>query len=268
MMLELEFLDTGTIYSVIGEELSSYINNFEILPSVNSTNDYLLNKETLVAGTICLAEQQTAGRGRCGRNWLSPASGNLYLSLSWDFTKKIASLNGLTLVIGIAIINALNAYGLSRVKLKWPNDVYFSQRKLAGILVESAKITKNSTQVVIGIGLNIYMPQESTILNQPWIDVYSIEKHPPDRNRLAGLILRELFIALPKFQEFSLSAFRHRWQELDLLVGQELSIHTPKGDILGIGAGIDEFGNLLLRQGNTVQAFNSGEISVRFASFI
>lgn len=264
MTSELELLDAATIYSVVGNDVSPQISRLEILECVTSTNDYLLTKPSLVSGTVCMAEQQTAGRGRHGRNWLSPAGGNLYLSLAWQFAIDITRLNGLALAVGVAIIEALNSYGLSRIKLKWPNDIFFSQRKLAGILVETANSTKQSCHAVIGLGLNIRMPGEMIAINQPWIDIYSIEKQPPDRNRIAGLILRELLVALSTFQQKGFSAFYDRWRALDIMLGQNLSVQTPHGEVEGIGAGIDELGNLLLKQGEVLHKFNSGEVSVKF----
>ncbi len=263
----LESLDTAAIYSVVGD-LSPHIRHFEIFDSLPSTNTYLLNQPSLPSGSVCLAEQQTEGRGRRGRHWLSPASGNLYLSLAWHFGLSMTQLAGLTLAVGVAVTQALNAYGLSRVRLKWPNDVFFSQRKLAGILVEIANSSKDSCQVVIGIGLNVQMPEEMTTINQPWIDIYSIEKQSPDRNRIAGLILRELLIALPLFQKQGLAAFRDRWLDLDIMQGQTLTVQTPNGEVQGIGAGIDELGNLLLQEGNILHKFNSGEVSVKFRPLV
>lgn len=259
----LELLDATTIYSVIGD-LSSQINHFEILESVNSTNTHLMIQPPSPSVSVCIAEQQTEGRGRRGRHWLSPPGGNLYLSLGWHFKLNMTRLTGLTLAVGVAITKALNTYGLRRIRLKWPNDVFFGQRKLAGILVEIANHSKNTCQVVIGIGLNIYMPEEMAVINQPWIDVYSIEKKSPDRNQIAGLILRELLIALPLFQEQGLAAFHNDWLDLDCMRDQTLIVQTPHGEIEGIGAGIDEVGNLLLWQGNTLHKLNSGEVKIRF----
>lgn len=263
MIPKLELLDAATIYSVVGKDISPHINRLEILDSVSSTNSYLLTNPSLASGLVCMAEQQTEGRGRHGRQWLSPG-GNLYLSLAWQFGMDITGLNGLTLAVGVAVTEALNTYGLNRIRLKWPNDVFFSQRKLGGILVEITNCAKKSCHAVIGIGLNICMPNEIAAINQPWIDIYSIEKQPPDRNRIAGLILRELLIALSIFQEQGLRAFRDRWRALDIMLNQNLSVQTPQGEIEGIGAGIDELGNLLIQQGDAIHTFNSGEVSVRY----
>ncbi len=264
MLPNFELLDAATIYSVVGNDVSSRINHLEILESVNSTNTYLLTKPILQSGAICIAEHQTEGRGRRGRTWLSPASGNLYLSLAWDFLMDIGNLNGLALAVGVAVTEALNSYGISRIRLKWPNDIFFTHRKLAGILIEIAKSSKKSCHAVVGIGLNIFLPEEIANINQPWIDIYTIEKKAPDRNLIAGLILREVIIAFTLFQEQGLAAFHGRWRELDLLLGQKFCVQTPQGEIEGIGAGIDETGNLQLQRGTTLHRFNSGEVSVRF----
>lgn len=111
--------------------------NVEVIPVIDSTNQYLLdNIDTLTTGDVCLAEYQQAGRGRRGGKWFSPFGANLYLSMYWRLEQGPAAAMGLSLVVGIVIAETLVQFGCHDVKVKWPNDLYINNRKLAGILVE------------------------------------------------------------------------------------------------------------------------------------
>lgn len=259
----LELLDSETIYAQLQEQRSQC--QIEICDSVASTNQYLLNKHDAVSGTICLAEQQTMGRGRRGRNWFSPFGRNIYLSLLWNFATDTGSLAGLSLAIGVAVLRALQAYGLSQlVGLKWPNDIVVGQKKLGGILLEINGDVAGPCNVVIGIGLNLQMPTLNTLpIDQPWIDIYSLTRQTVQRNRLAGLIIKELLTALPAFQAQGLTPFHTTWQQFDVLQGRQVTVKTTEGEIQGLATGIDYRGNLLVQNANTLHNFHSGEVTVR-----
>jgi len=213
------------------------------------------------------AEQQTAGRGRLGRQWISPFGRNIYLSVAWKFPAGASSLTGLSLAVGTAVVHALESYGLTGIGLKWPNDIVCMQRKLGGILVEVSGDAAGPCQVVMGIGLNLQMPQAAfNDLNQSWIDVKMISGKKIQRNYLAGLLLREILLAMPEFQRDGLAAFRKQWEQLDMLYGQTVNIQTPQGVQSGIAKGIDEQGNLQVDIDNKLHHFNSGEVSVRLSA--
>lgn len=240
----------------------------EILDSIDSTNRYLLSKQTSQHGMVALAEEQTQGRGRLGRAWVSPFGSNLYLSLLWQFTGNMQKLAGLSLVSGIATVNALESYGLKQIQLKWPNDILFKQQKLGGILVETKQTNNESINAVIGIGINAHMPTDaSQIINQPWIDIYSITGKQPNRNRLASFILNELARALAIFQSQGLNAFHDEWQRLDAFHKQKVFINNQQGLTKeGIARGIDQNGNLVIEIEGKLQTFNSADVSVRLQS--
>ena len=262
----IELLNANRIESEL-TKANQRLFQLEILNSIDSTNRYLLNKQAAHHGMVVLAEEQTQGRGRLGRAWVSPFGSNLYLSLLWQFTGNIQELAGLSLALGIAIVNALETYGLKQIQLKWPNDILFKQQKLGGILIETKQAQQGLITAVIGIGINVHMPTDaSQIINQPWIDIYSITGKQPNRNQLAGLILNELARVLVLFQSQGLNAFQDEWQRLDAFSQQAVSVNTQQGVIKGIAKGIDQYGNLLIETEGKLQTFNSAEISVRLQS--
>lgn len=264
-MSQIELLDESAIRAELNSA-AKQLAQLEILQTVDSTNRYLHDKKDLPSGYALLSEQQTAGRGRLGRAWVSPFGRNIYLSLLWRFCAGSTSLTGLSLAVGVAVINALESYGLTNIGLKWPNDIVCSQRKLGGILVEVSGDAAGPCQVIIGVGLNVQMPQLTEMeINQPWIDVRTISNQIPQRNRLAGLVLRELLLALPEFQQKGLAAFQKQWQQLDVFYGNTINIHTPQGILEGTARGIDELGNLRVEVDDQIRSFNSGEVSVRYA---
>lgn len=143
-----------------------------VLPVIDSTNQYLLDRiGELRSGDACVAEYQQAGRGRRGRKWFSPFGANLYLSMYWRLEQGPAAAIGLSLVIGIIMAEVLQELGAENVRVKWPNDLYLGDRKLAGILVELTGKTGDAAQIVIGAGINLAMRHaESDVINQGWVN--------------------------------------------------------------------------------------------------
>lgn len=139
-----------------------------VLPVIDSTNQYLLDRiGELKSGDACVAEYQHAGRGRRGRKWFSPFGANLYLSMFWRLEQGPAAAIGLSLVIGIVMAEVLRKLGADKVRVKWPNDLYLQDRKLAGILVELTGKTGDAAQIVIGAGINMAMRRvEESVVNQ------------------------------------------------------------------------------------------------------
>lgn len=168
-----------------------------VLPVIDSTNQYLLDRiGELKSGDACVAEYQQAGRGRRGRKWFSPFGANLYLSMFWRLEQGPAAAIGLSLVIGIVMAEVLRKLGADKVRVKWPNDLYLQDRKLAGILVELTGKTGDAAQIVIGAGINMAMRRvEESVVNQGWITLQEAGINL-DRNTLAAMLIRELRAAL------------------------------------------------------------------------
>jgi BirA family biotin operon repressor/biotin-[acetyl-CoA-carboxylase] ligase len=155
----LELLDQDKILAAMSLGSQTSIRKLDIHQSIESTNALLLDQEArdMVSGHVCLAEQQTAGRGRRGRFWVSPYGCNIYFSLFWKFSMGPAQLGGLSLAAGLSVVRSLESVGVSGVGLKWPNDVYWRNRKLAGLLLEVTGEAEGPSIVVLGIGINTGM---------------------------------------------------------------------------------------------------------------
>lgn len=242
----------------------SHIGEVEVLNVIGSTNQYIKDKLSVIkSGHCCLAEAQTAGRGRHGRKWVSPYAASLYLSMHWSFTGGYAVLGGLSLAVGVAIVNALGACGVQGVRLKWPNDIYAQGKKLAGVLIEVEGQMGAECQAVIGIGLNVTLPNNVNEISQPWTDLNALCQQPLDRNKVAGALISELHKSLAVFESSGLDNFIEQWRSLDIYANQAVKLIIGKKDISGISRGIDANGAILLETEQGVRAYHGGEISVR-----
>lgn len=259
----LELLNASSIAKSLGKS-KQLLPNIEVLTFVDSTNDYLLNKTEYTANYAVFAEQQTAGRGQFQRIWYSNFGKNIALSVLWQFSIPLNQLTGLTLVIGVAVIKALEKYGLKGIQLKWPNDIMHEGKKLAGILVESRSIEQKIKKMVIGIGLNLYNPlTPSSINNHAITSIFSLQKKTPRRNQLAGLILKNLILSLIDFEAKGLNFFMGDLQRLDSLSGKLIIIKNQNHLLEGIGKGINLQGQLCVQINNKTYSFNNGEIQVK-----
>ncbi|OTA14836.1 bifunctional biotin-- synthetase/biotin operon repressor [Xenorhabdus vietnamensis] len=248
------------------EVIENYLpnNHIEVIPVIDSTNQYILEKlAELDSGDACVAEYQYAGRGRRGRKWISAFGRNLYLSMYWRLEQGPAAAIGLSLVVGIVIAEVLNRQGAERVKVKWPNDLYLDDKKLAGILVELTGKTGDAAHVVIGIGMNISMSSdEQKSINQHWTNL----QHSGtviERNKLVAEIMLELKEALIKFENEGLTPFISRWFNLDNFINRPVKLIIGDQEVYGIARGIDRQGALLLDIDGVVTPYIGGEISLR-----
>lgn len=237
-----------------------------VLPVVDSTNQYLLDRiAELKSGDACVAEYQHAGRGRRGRQWISPFGTNLYLSMFWRLEQGPAAAMGLSLVVGIVMAEVLHKLGAEKVRVKWPNDLYLNDKKLAGILVELTGKTGDAAQLVIGAGINLTMRESTTnAISQDWINLQEAGVII-DRNKLTAELLSELRLAVVKFENEGLSAFISRWREMDNYLDRRVKLIIGNQEIYGIARGIDQQGALLLEQNGDVKPYIGGEISLRGA---
>ncbi len=274
----IELLSLKKIKPFVDKKYRDIINATIILDETDSTNTYLLqeiasrqnNVSRRVAFTpeplICLAERQTAARGRFGRPWIAPFGKNIYLSVAWQFNCDLSELSGLSLAVAVAIARALQRYGINTANLKWPNDVLWQQRKIAGTLIELRSESHATTDAVIGIGLNVDMPMVfRELITTQMVDVAEIIQKIPERNRLTGLLINELLSCLTSFQATGLTSFMNDWQALDCAYLKSIVISSGNNMVRGISQGIDEQGRLLLKTDDgELLHFASGEVSLRF----
>lgn len=267
----LQLLSNAEIKHNLTFEVASLISKLEIHHSINSTNNYLveMSHQTKQTGVVCFAEYQTAGKGRRGREWVSPFGSNIYLSILWQFQNGPASISGLSLAVGVAVIRALNECGVEGVGLKWPNDIYWQQKKLAGILIEVAGETNGPCSAVIGLGLNFYLAKDKAkTITQDWVDLSQILIESPVniRNKLAATLLNHLMPMISNFEQDSLTRYIDEWRSYDCMKGQDVQIFMGQNVFSGVVEGIDDNGLLLLKdEQGQVKAFASGEVSFRQA---
>jgi len=259
-------LSLKSIDLALDQETHSKINDILIFDTISSTNDALW--QALDKGKqgplICLSETQTAGRGRRGDLWHSPAAGNLYLSILWPFPADMAH-SGLSIAIGISLIQVLKTEGINDLQLKWPNDILHKRKKLAGILVESRFGTKQNT--VVGIGLNFKLPTDTqNQIQQPTTSLEQLCRTLPCRNRLAGKIIQNMINLLERFQDCGLNEFIPQWQNYDALANQQVNLVGPDQTITVTACGINEQGELLYLYDNQLHTLSNSHISIRFAS--
>ena len=256
----------------INQYFTQYFQNKPALPKIHlfdtldSTNTWL--KQNGACGDICIAEQQIAGRGRRGNQWLSPKAENIYLSLNWCFETIPVHLSLLSLVVGLSIAKALKKIGLLDHGVKWPNDIYWKGLKMGGILIESvASATKKTTDlsVVIGIGLNINMPiSAGEKIDQPWVSLSKVLGQQIDRNQLLALLLERLIDDLQGFEQLSLAQFEQQWQQWDVLQGQSVSVLRQHEELAGVVQGLDTQGRIGIRLASgPLQYFSSAEIRLK-----
>ena len=238
----------------------------EVFPVIDSTNSYLMSRLSegeSVHRQVCTAEKQSAGKGRRGRKWESPFARNIYLSLGWKFDQGVAALEGLSLAVGVAIVNALEKNSVQGVTLKWPNDLLYEGRKLGGVLIEMAGDPSGECHVVIGIGLNVNMPGEQVEIDQPWVDLKTIANGNVSRSLLVKEMLVELFSLLQDFEEKQFKAYKQRWEELNAHAKKEVSLVSPSMAIRGTVLGVTDTGSIRLLVEGEERDFSGGEISLR-----
>ena len=274
----LDLLDAAAILAQLPAGARSQLADLEIVWSLDSTNSELLRRPPPATGCLALlAERQTGGRGRRGRAWASPLAAHLYLSLTRSFSGGLARLGGLSLVAGVAAAEALQAFGIEGVRLKWPNDLVVAEgaagrardrgglRKLGGLLVEGGGELGGPARAVVGLGLNVRMPAAfAAQIGQPWIDLATLCGQAPSRNALAAAVLARLLPAFEAFDRDGLEPFLPRYAALDALAGRTVTVQLHDSERHGIALGIGPDGALRMRLHDGGEcAFHSGEVSVR-----
>ena len=240
----------------------------EILEAVDSTNRHLLAQALTAAepsGNVCIAEAQPQGRGRRGRGWITTPYQNLMLSMAWRFAGGPAMVSGLSLAAGVAVLQALERFGVRDAGLKWPNDVLWQERKLAGLLVDVSGEASGPCTVVLGIGINCRIASaEAKRIDQPWVDLYTITGEVPDRNRLAALMVDALQKMFRGFAARGLAAFRTEWDRYHLYHGRPVRVWHGETPFDGTVEGIDDHGALRVRDAHgRSNIFHSAEVSLR-----
>lgn len=264
----IELLDAPLITSSMDAETRSMLKAVKVEETLDSTSSALQRMPEQDRHAFAMfAEHQSSGRGRRGRRWVSPFARNIYLSLGWQFQNPLAELGCLPLVVALAVSKALGGAGLEGHRVKWPNDLLLDGRKLSGCLVDIQSDNRGPCHAVIGVGINVYMPEteQTAEIDQAWTDLAS---HLPglSRNRLAGLLLQALLQDLTLFAAQGFEPFRPYWQQMDGLYGRVINAYAKNQSILGTAVGINENGALLLDTGKETLSLHSGDVSLHKTS--
>jgi len=265
-----ELLDPQAIGKALGSAARARVRNLERHLRIGSTNSRLLEVSDLPHGRadVCLAEVQSAGRGRRGRSWLASFGAGICLSISWQFAEVPRQLSALSLAVGVSVLRALRALGAAGLGVKWPNDLLVAQRKLGGILIELRAESGGPAYVVIGIGINYLLTsrlrRELAAADVKAADLCeAIAGGKPGRNRVVSALLEHLLEALLDFERSGLESFAREWRDADALAAAHARVAYGDQTYSGIARGIDEDGALLLETPGRLLRFVSGEVTVR-----
>jgi BirA family biotin operon repressor/biotin-[acetyl-CoA-carboxylase] ligase len=255
----LDLLDAARLRHALTQAARARISALDVALEIDSTNAH-----GAPSGTVLFAEHQRQGRGRRGRAWHSPFAANLYVSVLWRFERGLAALQGLSLAVAVALAQALRDLDVADCALKWPNDVLARGRKLAGILVEVGGEWNGDCHAVIGIGINVRMPDPGVHIEQPWIDLHTLRgAHTPTRQALALALLERLLPGLHTFATQGWPAFAEHWRAFDGLRGHTVTVHDAI-TWSGTAEGVDAHGHLQVRTAEgALRSISAGEVSVR-----
>lgn len=259
-------LEAGLLARRLNSLMERHGIQLEVCDEVESTSAYLLDRLSTgpFVPRVCFAEIQTGGRGRRGRAWQATPYQNITCSISWRYDVGPARLSGLSIAAGVAIVRALLGLGIEGVQLKWPNDLLFGQRKLAGILVDMKGEADGPTELVLGFGINMKLgANAASNVDQPWIDLAEIASQALDRNQVAAAIVSGLIDMLAEFSEAGLEKYVEDWQRWHAFQDRPVRLCQGKKEILGVARGIDINGALQLDTGDGIQVVHSGEVSLR-----
>lgn len=267
-----ELLEERQILAAISPACSARLHRLTLEFEVDSTNSRLLEAVPPPFGCadVSLSELQHAGRGRRGRTWTAPFGGSLVLSLAWSFADAARASPTLSLCAGVAVSRALIRAGAVGVGVKWPNDLWFADRKAGGVLIESRAESQGPAHVVIGVGLNVALSDGARgQLEAAGMSIATVAEAcalAPSRNFIAGAIIDELLSMLMDYERQGFGALRDSWAVLDVLRDRPVEVLVGGTAVAGIARGINERGELCLERDGRVDSFASGEASLRLGA--
>jgi BirA family biotin operon repressor/biotin-[acetyl-CoA-carboxylase] ligase len=260
----LDLLDQAQVSAALGPAARAALEAIIVHRSIDSTNTEL-SERIKARHAACLAEHQSAGRGRVGRRWVSPFGANLYCSVAWTFDALPPGIQALSLAAGAAVAQAIDPDERFGVRLKWPNDLVAADRKLGGVLVEMRGEPPGATRVVVGVGLNVRMPAAAAAaIDQPWTDLATLGVAAA-RNALAAAVVDALVQMLTRFASDGFAASYDSWSARDALRGRDVAVSGAGAALRGIARGIDRDGALRLEVDGAVRRMVVGEVSLRSA---
>jgi BirA family biotin operon repressor/biotin-[acetyl-CoA-carboxylase] ligase len=266
----IDLLDAAALRGALAPDVAARVAKLDVFTELGSTNRHLAAAAPRVGQLdVCLAEFQTAGRGRRGRSWNVPLGAGICLSVGWQFAGMPAEFSALTLAVGVAVRRVLERVAGLEIALKWPNDLVYDERKLGGILLEVAAEAQGGAHVVAGIGINVALPPELLPSLSDWprgaIDLKTaMGGEPPPRAVLAGALVNELAELFVSYPAGGFAPYRSAWRAADFLHGRAVRLEEAAGAITGTAVGIDPDGALLLETADGARRrIVAGDVSVR-----
>jgi BirA family transcriptional regulator, biotin operon repressor / biotin---[acetyl-CoA-carboxylase] ligase len=257
-------LDSTAIRAELSPQVRGWLRELAVLPVIGSTNRELMERAERgsVDGCVCLAELQVQGRGRRGRTWFSPFGANLAVSIGIAAASPPSALGGASLVVGLAVVDALEQLGASGLGLKWPNDVLLRGAKLGGILIEMTQ-SASGVQLVIGVGLNVVVPAPLRAkLEVPVADLAS-SGVSAGRSLLAGRVITSVVEFVGQFARVGFVPFIEVFNAKHAFHHREVQILQGEKRISGRVSGVSEQGGLVLQTATGLTEFHGGEVSLR-----
>jgi BirA family transcriptional regulator, biotin operon repressor / biotin---[acetyl-CoA-carboxylase] ligase len=237
--------------------------NVSVFESIDSTNDFNYRLSVDKKFNVCISEKQTNGGGRFKRKWLSPYARNIYLSIKYTIDKDVSELSGLSLILGIGVVEALSdAIGLDGLQIKWPNDILFEDSKLCGISMDVRAEANALTEITIGIGINVNMLELEDI-NRKWTSIQEITGSYIDRNKIIIKILNRIIHLLNDYEHKGFQSFIKVFHHYDYLLNKKINLRSGKYEYAGIGCGINSLGHLLIKnKDGDVKSFSSADTTL------
>ncbi len=272
LVAPLELLDAERVSAGLTAAARASCANLQVAAVLESTNLALAAALPPPPGAWCglIAEYQTGGRGRRGRQWLSPFGSGLCLSFSWSFASAPRELPALSLAAGVALSRALARSGIAGHALKWPNDVLLDGAKVAGLLVDVDGDSRGPLRAVVGVGINLTVSRAlgAAVAAAGGLAPAGLATHRGaiGRNALAGAILSALHEVLTEFAASGFAPFLAEWRSHDGLAGREVRVRDGAAELVGVSRGIGPDGALLLEQAGDVRRILSGDVSLRVAA--
>ena len=262
---ETELLRHASIKDGLNAPSTEWLQQLQVLASTGSTNTDLLElaRKGPIDGVVYTAEVQTGGRGRRGRQWVSPFAQNIALSIGIAIDRPTAEIGAISLAIGEAIATELEALSIANVKLKWPNDLLIGQCKLGGILIELADAQRPAA-LIVGIGVNVNSsPGQDVTGDYRATHIQAHVSSACSRNTLVARLINGVRGAIHLYESDGFAPFKRKWSVRDVLLGKPVVLHGVEPPIRGVGVGIDDEGAYLIDTGTKTERAIGGELSLR-----
>lgn len=265
---KIELLDSDLIHSHLQKECRSAEDQLLLFDQLASTNQ--LASELTVPSNGCwsavLSELQTAGRGRRGRAWVSPYAANIYLSMVWSLSRPLSQAAVLSPFLALRVSQCLQRLGAPNMQVKWPNDIYCGEKKIAGLLLECFGELSDSCTLVIGVGANVSMSAYTAItINQEWTDLLAVMgvEDCLSRNQLAAELINSLFAALTEFETDQMGSWQEQWRTMDAFYGQAVKLQDQHQLLSGVAQGVCADGAYQLSNEQGEHIVLTGDMSLR-----